>query len=201
MARPRRAVLATLPAALALAVPATADAPTYDPPRWFEGAVAKVKARPGAKCSAPKSSTRDFEASGRPLREERIDENCRHRLPKAFANSFPVLRGPGWFHGRYREGCHGETLRLAPPDGNGHGTEEIYFRCDIWYRPVIGGEPNERSWQCWRSRWTQREGDESGGHVSRAGKPFWFAEETKVWRGQRFRTLRACLNPKLREPK
>jgi hypothetical protein len=197
----RRAALAALPAALVLAAPSAADAPTYDPPRWFEQAVAKVKARAGAKCPAPRSSTRDFDAGGQPLRQERIDQNCRHRLPKAFATSFPVLREPGWFHRRYREGCHGETFRLGNPDGTGNVTEEIYFRCDIWYRPVIRGEPNARSWQCWRSRWTQHEHDETGGHVSRAGKPFWFAEETKLWRGQRFRTLRACLNPRLREPK
>jgi hypothetical protein len=121
----RRAVLATLPAALVLAVPATAEAPSYDPPRWFEHAVAKVKARAGAKCPAPKSSTRDFTVNGRPLRQQRIHENCRHRLPKAFASSFPVLRDRGWFHRRYREGCHGETFRLGNPDGTGQITEEI----------------------------------------------------------------------------
>jgi hypothetical protein len=41
----------------------------------------------------------------------------------------------------------------------------------------------------------------AGGHISHAGKPFWFAEETKLWRDQRFRTLRACMDPKLRRPK
>ena len=196
-----RVALATLPAAMALAIPAAADPPKYDPPRWFEQGVAKVKARAGAKCNAPRRTQRDSTLNGRPLRQEGIQENCRHRLPKAFANSFPVLRDPLWFHRRYREGCHGETSRVGDPDGTDTITEEIYFRCDIWYRPVIDGKPNERSWQCWRSRGVQRDHPEEGGHVSRGGKPFWFAEDTKIWRDQRFRTLKGCLNPKLRQAK
>jgi hypothetical protein len=205
-----RAFLAALPAAALLAVPAAAEAPPYDPPRWFEKAVARMKARDGAKCPGPKSSTGDYtvplydgeppDPSPRAMREERIEEDCARRLPKALAKTFPVLRGSG-FHGRYREGCHGHTSHIGHPDGSGLNFDEIFYRCDIWYRPVIDGKPNARSWQCWRSRATLHQYEGNRGHTSRGGKPFWFAEDTKYWRDQRFRTLKACLNPRLRELK
>jgi hypothetical protein len=40
-----------------------------------------------------------------------------------------------------------------------------------------------------------------GGETVRGGKPYWFAEETKYWRDQRFKSLSCCLNPKYRKPK
>jgi hypothetical protein len=209
MARPsfRRAVLAAVAAAALLASPTTAGALTYDPPSWFGDGVAKVKARPGAKCPGPKPFTRTFNFptdDGRllPKREEGTTEDCLRRLPRALARTFPVLRPPGNDH-PYREGCHGEFRHVTTPDDpEGNWDDETSFRCDIFSRPVIKGRPNPRTWFCWRSWWFHR-AYETGtpGEIEHAGKPFWFAEETKYWRAQRFKRLSRCLNPKYRKPK
>jgi hypothetical protein len=71
----------------------------------------------------------------------------------------------------------------------------------VFYRPVIRGPPNLRSWQCWRSAYFRHAYEADGGETVRGGKPYWFAEETKYWRDQRFKSLSCCLNPKYRKPK
>jgi hypothetical protein len=213
MARPvfRRAVLATSAAAAILASPTTAGAASYDPPSWFRNGLQKVKARPGAKCPGPKPFTRIFTVplhGGRRVtkREEGTTEDCFHRLPKSLAKSFPVLRPPGDDYGppgAYREGCHGEFRHLTNPDDPDAGWDDTtYFRCDIFYKPVIKGRPNLRTWFCWRAKFFHRVHEPgSPGETDRGGKPFWFAEETKYWQGQRFQSLSRCLNPDYREPK
>jgi hypothetical protein len=209
MARPifRRAVLATLAPAAFLAVPTNAEALSYDPPSWFKSGVAKVKARPGATCAGPKPFTRTFNFptyDGRllPEREEGTTEDCFHRLPKALAKRFRILRPPLSDH-PYQEGCHGEFRHLTSADHPDSGWDDTtWFRCDIFYRPVIDGRPNPRTWQCWRAKffhhvYSHDEPDE----FDRGGKPLWFAYETKYWRQQSFETLSRCLNPKTRKPK
>jgi hypothetical protein len=206
-----RAVLATLAPAAFLAAPTSAEALGYDPPSWFKSGVAKVKARPEATCPGPKPFTRTFNFptfDGRllPMREEGTTERCYHRLPKALAKPFPVLRGPADIYGppgAYREGCYGEFRHVTSvdyPDGGWDDT--TWFRCDIFYRPVIEGRPNPRTWLCWRAKFFHHvfspdEPDE----FDRGGQPLWFAEDTKYWRRQSFETLSRCLNPKDRKPK
>jgi hypothetical protein len=209
MARPmfRRAVLASLAAAAVNAFPSNAGAASYDPPSWFTDGVAEVNARPEAKCPGPKPFTRDFTLptdDGRllPQHEEGTTEDCFRRLPKALAKSYQILRPPLSDH-PYQEGCHGEYKRLTNPDyPDGGWDDTTWFRCDIFYRPVIRGRPNPRTWQCWRARffhhvYSPDEPDE----IDRGGKPFWFAEETKYWQDQSFKSLSRCLNPRFRKPK
>jgi hypothetical protein len=208
MARPtfKRAVVATLAAAAVLVSPTTAGAASYDPPSWFKNGAEKVKARPGAKCPGPKPFTRTRTIPGDlydvTIRVEGTTEDCFHRLPKALAKSFQVLRPPLSDH-PYREGCYGEYRHQTYPDDPGAGwTDSTWFRCDIFSRPVMEGRPNPRTWQCWRSKFFRHvyrrdEPDE----FYRGGKPFWFAEETKYWQDQRFKSLSRCLNPKYRKPK
>jgi hypothetical protein len=210
MARPifRRAVLATLAPAAFLAAPTSADALGYHPPLWFEGGVAKVKTRPGATCPGPKPFTRTFNFptyDGGLRREEGTTEDCLRRLPKALAKSFRILRPP-FSHHAYREGCHGEFRHLTsvdPPDTWWDDT--TWFRCDIFYRPVIEGRPNPRTWFCFRAKFFHQhhfsspdDTDESD-HGGTA--PIWFSGETKYWQFQRFESLSRCLNPKYRQPK
>jgi hypothetical protein len=209
MARPtfRRAALPTLVAAALLASPTTAGAASYDPPSWFTDGVAKLKTRPGAKCPGPKPFTRTRTLPGDlydvTIRVDGTTEDCRHRLPKALAKIFPVLGPLGGDHGRYREGCHGEYSHQTYPDDPDAGwTDSTWFRCDIFYRPVIEGRPNPRTWQCWRARFFRHVySPDEPDQFYRGGKPFWFAEETKYWQDQRFKSLSRCLNPKYREPK
>jgi hypothetical protein len=76
------------------------------------------------------------------MRVEGTTEDCRHRLPKALAKTFLLLRQPISVHGRYREGCHGQYSHQTYPDDPGAGwTDSTEFRCDIFYRPVIEGPP------------------------------------------------------------
>jgi hypothetical protein len=208
MARPilRRAVLATLAAAAFSAAPTTAGEVGYDPPSWFTDGVAKVKARAGAECPGPEPFTRTYtipiydgvppEPSPRTRREDGTTEDCLHRLPRALAKRFLLLRQQ---HGQ--EGCHGEDRHDAPVDSPGVVQDQTSFRCDVFYRPVIRGHPNRRSWQCWRSAYFRHAYEADGGETVRGGKPYWFTEETKYWRDQRFKSLSRCLNPKYRKPK
>jgi hypothetical protein len=160
MARPtfKRAVVATLAAAAVLVSPTTAGAASYDPPSWFKNGAEKVKARPGAKCPGPKPFTRTRTIPGDlydvTIRVEGTTEDCFHRLPKALAKSFQVLRPPLSDH-PYREGCYGEYRHQTYPDDPGAGwTDSTWFRCDIFSRPVMEGRPNPRTWQCWRSKFS-----------------------------------------------
>jgi hypothetical protein len=208
MARPifRRAVLATLAPAAFLAAPATAGALSYDPPSWFKNAMAKVKARPGAECPGPKTTTRTYRftrSDGTVVvtRRDLTTEDCVHRLPKALAKTFPMLRPPNDY-GPYREGCHGEFEHLTRSTMDpGSGEDQVFYRCNIFSRPVIRGRPNVRSWHCFRWRWAKHNYAPDGQQRARTGKPSWLASETKYWREQRFRSLSRCLNPKYRKPR
>ena len=209
MARPffRRAALATLAQAAFLAAPTTAGALSYDPPSWFKSAMAKVKARPGAECPGPKTFTRYYtiEFPGYDPVTRRRDlttEDCVHRLPRALAETFPMLRPPNDY-GPYREGCHGQFEQVTAPgtDPAAFRQEQVMFRCNIFSRPVIRGRPNVRSWHCFRWRWAKADYSPEGVLRGRTGKPYWLASETKYWREQRFETLSSCLNPKYRKPK
>jgi hypothetical protein len=136
-------------------------------------------------------------------REEGTTEECVHRVPRQLAETFPGLRPPTGIapYGTYREGCHGEVSRDAPADSAGVVTDRIIFACYFFYRPVIRGRPNLRTWPCARQRYFRRSYEAEGGVTVRSGKPYWFSHETKHWRAQRFKSLSRCLSPKYPKPK
>jgi hypothetical protein len=205
-------VLATLAAAAFLAAPTPAGAASYDPPSWFRDGVAKLKARPEATCPGPKPFTRIFtvpvndgvppEPGQLTLREDGTTEDCVHRVPRQLAKTFPGLSPPtGVGYGPFREGCHGHISHIAPVDSPGVVTDLTVFNCYFFYRPVIRGRPNLRTWPCGRSTYVRHSYEAEGGETVREVKPYWFSHETKHWRAQRFKSLSRCLNPKYRKPK
>jgi hypothetical protein len=172
--------------------PSATAAYNFDPPSWYRDGVRLIKKR-GGTC---KRTSEDGEGRGQTLHTE--DQSCDHRIPNAVAKEFG--QNP-----RRGESCHGGSADVQgdpePPRPGIPPPRPVYayysYTCRVFARPGTNKRPNRASWPCLRRKYRDDYPRSKGGLGVRNDK-FWTAERTRLYRKQRFTTLRRCLNPRLR---
>jgi hypothetical protein len=181
---------AVIPVTAFLVAPTAASGYTYDPPAWFKDGIAVIKAR-GGTCHSENSTRHAPDPTGGPGETTvYTGEYCTHPIPRALAKE--LLGGVGNPNVHPAEVCAAHASEVTGSPGPYTPTEENYlYTCSIFFKPGTDSKPNRASWRCLRSTY----GGQGGSHNDRR----WISKRTKRYRTQTFRTLRQCLNRRLRK--